>query len=289
MVLTYRMAMILSKNNRRIALWAALLIGLGSIVWYLSATGSSWYLGQISACFFLSAVLVEALGKKRGLIIGILLGASYLSRINIILAVPFVVLITQKEIKITKNFIYIVLGFLPFFLFNALYNYLRFGVIWDQAYFLLPQILKETTTPWFFKGVMSPYYIPSNLKAAFWSFPIILNHFPYLQPSWAGQAIWLTTPAFIFAFLSPAKNRLTLISWGTIIIMFLFTALHGGTGFAQFGYRFAVDFYPFLTLLTILGVSRTGLKWYHWLLLIISVAFNLWGVLWINKFGWVSF
>ena len=65
--------------------------------------------------------------------------------------------------------------------------------------------------------------------------------------------------------------------------------MHGGTGWAQFGYRFAVDFYPFLFLIIANNFQGCKLGRVHWLLLFVSIFVNLWGVLWINKFGWVGF
>jgi uncharacterized membrane protein len=123
----------------------------------------------------------------------------------------------------------------------------------------------------------------------FLKLPIILKDFPFIKPSWAGMAIWITTPAFIYALGARLKDKINILSWISILSVGLVNFSYGSTGFSQFGYRYAVDFYPFLILLTIRGVSKTGLKWHHWLLLFVSIMVNLWGVLWINKFGWVSF
>ena len=275
-------------ERKKILIWVGLLSGFGNIIWFLSATGSSWYLGQVSSAFFLTFALYESLTKKRSFLVGIFFGAAFLSRINIFISLPvFLYLLWDK--KWFKNYLKIGLGILPFLLLNFTYNFIRFGVVWDKAYFILPQILNELNRPWFVKGVTNIAYIPSNLIAAFWSFPKILNTPPYIEPSWSSLAIWITTPAFIFAFFSSIKERLTRFLWLSVLLTFLVVAMHGGTGWAQFGYRFAVDFYPFLFLLVIKGVSRTGLRWHHWLLLALSIIVNLWGVLWINKFGWVSF
>ncbi len=276
------------KHDKKLAIWAGLLAAFGNIIWFLSSVGSSWYLGQVSAAFFLSFALYEVLTKKSPILVGILLGAAFLSRIHTIISFPlFLYLLRNKNWF--KSYFKFGLGVLPFILFDFVYNYLRFGVVWDKAYFILPGVLNELNQPWFINGVTNISYIPNNLITAFWSFPKFLNHVPYIEPSWAGLAIWITTPAFIFALFSPIKKRLTQFLWLSVASIFAIVASHGGTGWAQFGYRFAVDFYPFLFLLTIRGVNKTGLKSVHWILLFISVLVNLWGVLWINKFGWVSF
>ncbi|MDP1710018.1 MAG: hypothetical protein Q8L28_00145, partial [bacterium] len=65
------------KKDLKLAIWSGLLVGFGSIVWYEAATGSVWYLSQVTSAFFLTAALVESFGKKRPLLIGVFLGATY--------------------------------------------------------------------------------------------------------------------------------------------------------------------------------------------------------------------
>jgi len=277
------------KKDTRLALWTGLLVGLGTLVWYMSSVGSVWYLGQTTAALFLLLALIEAFGKKRLALIGFLLAIAFFSRLNTFVSLPLYIFILRHRIKHLKA---LLLFLSPIVFFSALYgiyNFVRFGSFFENGYFLLPKILNETDAPWFAKGVMSPYYILDNVKTAFWSFPKLLDKFPFIQPSWAGLAIWITTPAFIYALVSTKPKKLLNITKATVIISFLFVAMHGGTGFAQFGYRFAVDFYPFLILLVIRNVEATGVKKHHWLLLAISIVVNAWGVVWINKFGWVSY
>ncbi|MBW1769222.1 MAG: hypothetical protein JRJ65_19525 [Deltaproteobacteria bacterium] len=117
--------------------------------------------------------------------------------------------------------------------------------------------------------------------------PRFIKEVPYITPSWNGMAIWLTTPAFIYAFFAGIKNRLAIGCWITIILIAFVDFCHGTWGFAQFGYRYAVDFYPFLFILTIKGIGDE-IKWHHKILIILGIIVNLWGVLWIHKFGWVG-
>lgn len=281
------------KNSKVLAIWSALLIGIGSVVWFLSSVGSVWYLGQITSALFLTLALIEVVDKKRPFILGLFLGATYLSRIHLALTFPIFVYLLWKEDGRSlplhgKKFISLVLFSIPILLFigfDFFYNFSRYGTIFNKGYFLIPGTQNE---PWFSKGIMHPSYIIEDIKVAFLAMPKLIPEFPYIRPSWAGMAIWLTTPAFIFSLWAGNKQNVKLF-WFSILIVFLIVGIHGGTGFAQFGYRFAVDFYPFLTYLTILGVAnQKGPNWYHWLLLIISVLVNLWGVIWINIYSWVG-
>jgi 4-amino-4-deoxy-L-arabinose transferase-like glycosyltransferase len=273
------------KRDKKLIIWAGLLAGFGNIIWFLSSVGSSWYLSQIAAAFFLTAAILECLNKKPPLLVGLLFGAAFLSRIEVFLLFPvFLYFLWGRDW--VKNYFKLALGFLPFILLNFSYNYTRFGVVWDKAYILIPGLLQE---PWYQNGVLNIKNIPNHLKIIFTSLPLISRSPPFIRPSWAGLAIWITTPAFLYAFFAKIKEKVVKFSWLSILLISLFIFSHGTTGFTQFGYRFAVDFYPILLFLTIKGVARTGLKWHHWLLLFVSVLVNTWGVLWINKFGWVSF
>jgi hypothetical protein len=178
------------------------------------------------------------------------------------------------------------LGLGVFLLVFCIYNFLRFDNIFQTGYVFIPGILSE---PWFAKGIFHPSYITNHLRVIFLAKPIFSSKFPYITPSWGGLAIWITSPGFIYALFAPLKkleNRLAVIA---IALIALVNFSFGSTGFSQFGYRYAVDFYPFLLLMLLTGIPKTGLKWHHWVLLSIGVVVNLWGVFWINKFGWVGF
>ena len=98
-----------------------------------------------------------------------------------------------------------------------------------------------------------------------------------------GLAIWFTTPAFVFALKSKINDAVTLLSWVAIISIALVIFTKGLSGWG-FGYRYAVDFYPFLYVLTLKGMGGE-LKWYHKVLIVIGVVVNLLGVIAVNRFN----
>lgn len=272
----------ITKNIKK-AIYIALLVGFGNIIWFLSSVGSIWYLGQITGILFLTIAVYEYYGKNRPILIGVLLFFACMSRIQLLLSIPFFIL---PVIKNKKYILKMLLGISPFFIFYPLYNYLRFGNIFQAGYTLIPGI---TTEPWFSKGPFHYSYIPNHLKAIFTSLPQISTDFPFVKPTLSGLPIWLTTPAFIYAFKNKIRDIKTLAIWVGIIGIAIVNFSYGSIGIAQFGYRYAVDFYPLLFLLIIHSIKDSNLRWHHWLLLSVSIVVNTWGVLWINKFGWVSF
>lgn len=265
-------------------------VGLGSIVWFMSSVGSAWYLGQLISLLFLLLALVESLGKKRPLVVGLLVGASYLSRVHTLILAPFfIVLLFDKFYKHKKIHIRPMVNFLTgvsvFLVVNAAYNYFRFGKIWDVGYTLIPGIWQE---PWCTEGMLSANYIKAHLEILLFRLPNFSNSAPFVTPSWYGLAIWLTTPVFLtLIFLK--RSTQSVISFLILCLFLLFSALKCGTGWTQFGYRYALEGYVVLIYLLSTNIKRTGIRKVHILLLFIGIMINLWGVLFINKFGWVGF
>jgi len=284
---TVTLSVILSQTvfpkQKKTHVWIGFFVGLSTTLWFLSSVGSSWYLGQVSAAFFLTAALVSGL-KNKPVATGIFLGAAYLSRVHLIFTLPLFVYILWDKNRNIKKIFNLIIALSPFVLTNFAYNLVRFGVIWDKGYLLIPGVLDE---PWYDLGLVHPSYIIRHLKIIFMSFPVYKSEFPYVFPSWNGLALWITTPAIIFALLNSFKNKLVRAIWSVVTVTSLPILMHGTYGFAQFGYRFFIDLLPLFVLLLIYSLNKTSLKKVHWLLLLTGIVVNFWGVFWINKMGWV--
>ncbi len=112
-----------------------------------------------------------------------------------------------------------------------------------------------------------------------------------MVPSLEGMSILITTPAVIYVLFAGIRNKIALACWSAIIPVAMVSFTHGGYGWIQFGYRFALDFYPFLVVLIGLGINSQlkengDLRWHQKTLIIFGILVNLWGVLWINIFNW---
>lgn len=281
---TVVLSVLLSKQyfskDRKKQIWIGLFVGLSTVLWFLSSVGSSWYLGQVTAAFFLTAALVTA-HKNKPAMTGILLGAAYLSRIHTILSLPLFIYILWSKNKNLKKLLPFAVYLLLFVLFNFLYNYARFGVIWDKGYMLIPGVLDE---PWYEVGIIHPSYIPRHLDVLLLSLPHFQKEFPFAIPRWTGMALWLTTPAIFLSIFAPLKENVTRFIWLAIFLVSGPILMHGTNGFAQLGYRFFIDLLPLFTLLMIIRLQKAKLTKLHWLLLLFGILVNLWGVVLINKF-----
>lgn len=252
--------------------------------WYHAEVGSAWYLAHIVTLFFLWLALLEIFNKQRLFLIGLLIGCAYLARLPSILSVIFVLFylqhkfisFEQKKLNL-QNFILLGAGLLPAISVNAFYNYARFGVIYDISYSLLP-VFNE---PWYRYGLFSIRNIPIHLGEILTAMPKIMPTFPYIIPSLNVMALWFVTPALLLILLAKFKTKIAITSVITVLFISVPSLMHGSNGFTQFGYRFALDYLPFLLILTGLGM-RGKVRWWSKLLILLSILINLWGVIMIS-------
>jgi hypothetical protein len=279
-------------HDSRIQIWITLLFGFSTVNWWLATMNGPWYFAHVTSFLFLSLAIYETFTNQRLFLIGLLIGASYWTRLNTILCLPFFMIMLSdkwllesakdsmlKRIDL-KPLVQLGLGVGIFVLLNFSYNFLRFGTPFDIAYTLL-----ETPNPFFTEGAFSLSYIPAHLYVLFVKGPVVMNESPYIVPSVWGMSILITTPAIIYSIFGGIRNKLSLACWLGILPVALLLFVKGGTGWPQFGYRYAMDFLPFWILLTFKGIG-SEVRWDHKTLLCMGIICNIWGVIFINKFAW---
>jgi hypothetical protein len=158
------------------------------------------------------------------------------------------------------------------------YNYTRFRDPLETGYIYEINLVRSPK-PF---GIFDPRYMFPNLYTLFLEPMIFVDRFPYLLPRTSGLALTFTTPASVFALRAKIRNPKVLGSWVSILSMFLFLMCYFSNGADQFGYRYGLDFFPFLFLLISQGV-KNPLNTRDKSLIIIGVLVNLWGVLFFNR------
>ncbi len=275
-------------TNQNKALWLTALFGFGTCFWYIASIGSAWYIEHVVAVLFLTSAIILSLYKKNSFLIGLMLGCATLARLPVVLSFPFFLLMIYGQHSEWKQRLrqaaYFLLGLAILVGLNALYNFARYGVFTDIGYSLIPGI---QTDPYYAEGIFSLSYIPRHIYAIFFQGPILLDKFPYFEPSLMGLGLFFTTPAFIYIFKGPWSNLSKKAALSVVCILPILIT-HGTVGFTQFGYRFSLDFTPFLMLLVAKGM-REDLGWSEKVLILLCLLVNLWGVVAIIGFGFSSF
>jgi hypothetical protein len=159
------------------------------------------------------------------------------------------------------------------------YNYARFENIFDFGYVTIsgdPTIVANAQT----YGIFSPHYILTNLKVMFFYVPAIQSGNQWLiLPSTTGMSIFLTTPPLLYLFHRYERQWWILGAWASVLLNFLLLVLYHNTGAHQFGYRYILD--AIIPILALLAVAiGPKVRWLFILLLLFSIAFNLYGTYW---------
>lgn len=280
-----RLAITLEKNRY----WVLVLFFGGTI--YLSSLvqGNSWFLSHILTTFFLLLAINEGLSQQRGWLVGLWLGAAFLTRVTSVLGIVFFLFVWWRGRQLSvRRLASFGMGFLPALVFSLYYNMARFGSPFETGYghaVVLGPVLSEAMS----HGLFSLVHVPKNLYMLFLAAPrpvpsanAPVLEFPYVLPSEWGMSIFLTTPAFVYAFRA---RRETLVSaaWLAVLAIGIPLMLYYGVGWIQFGYRYALDFYPFLMIPTALGINaRWG--WQARAVILLCVLVNIWGA-WCSLLG----
>jgi hypothetical protein len=113
------------------------------------------------------------------------------------------------------------------------------------------------------------FYVPAIQPGSQW--PIL--------PSTTGMSIFLTTPPLLYLFHRYERPWWILGAWASVVLNFLILVLYHNTGAHQFGYRYILD--AIIPLLALLAVAiGPKVRWLFILLLLFSIAFNLYGTYW---------
>lgn len=156
----------------------------------------------------------------------------------------------------------------------AVLNHVRFGRITEFGHTYLnvkwtPRIQKY--------GLFNYAFLARNLTCLLALTPRILGGPPWVQVSWHGLAIWVTTPVILWVLWPKTKGRLHTPLWMTVACIAIPVLFYQNSGWVQFGYRFALDYIVFLLCLMALGDRRFGAAWKT--LVVVGVAVNLFGAI----------
>jgi hypothetical protein len=158
------------------------------------------------------------------------------------------------------------------------FNYARYHSIFD-----LGVASYLSTTPEAGKSLFALRYLPNNLFTLFFMAPRIDTKFPYIYPTFGGQSILTTSPAFLLAFKASWRRLdVALVAAGALLaatpVLF-----YVGNGASQFGTRHFVHAFPFALVLMALGTRRMDQM--SRILIVISVCLMAWGIWCIRFYG----
>ena len=187
----------------------------------------------------------------------------------------------RKRISI-KQFTLILIPIIIAISFLGLYNSRRFHSIFETGYSYNISIKDLPIGDNFKYGQSNIIHVPANLYSFLLMSPEPLLKdkndgftlkFPFIKMSPWGAAIWFTSPLFLLLLTRFRNGKFTIPAGLTTLFLSMPVLLWYSIGYAQVGYRYALDFLPFLFLLLIPSLSPKLTKTAI-MLIIIGVIFN---------------
>jgi hypothetical protein len=253
---------------------------------------------------------------------GLLLGIAATARLPVVFGAPFLMLVGGGGSVLRRTVSAAVGGVLPVAALLG-YTWLTTGSVLHPGYDYQYQ-LEANGYPtlgyhpdWSVEDIR---YVPQNLAIMLGSLPLLLPDIkpdtlgvypvtvlctapdatrglfepdcPIALPVDIGTSLLLSAPGLLLALFAIRRHpaaRLTLGVGLTVVVIVLFNLAHFSQGWVQWGYRFSLDFIPFLLPLVALGAGRAGdgrPRATAIVLLVAGAAINLWGVTWGQLLGW---
>ena len=304
-------------------------LGAGSALWYASSLGSTWYLAHVVAIGLTLAAVAIALDADdrwaaldrasrpmldwRQILAGFLLGLAVTSRLTVAFGVVFLVFVGGGG-SWTRRAAGAALGMaIPVGVLLA-YNLAVSGTLLNPVYEALYRYEVQAYpdlnyhAAWSFQDIR---YIPQNLGIMLFGAPDVMPACDpgvpreiwsaagcsWLVPRPVGMSLLVTSPAWLLAAAAAPILRDRRVAGGLLatLAIALVNLMHFSQGWVQFGYRFSLDFAPFLLVPVALGTERLlagrgrGAAWAGVLvagLVVASVAVQAWGIAWARTLGW---
>lgn len=268
--------------------WLAVLLGLGSVHWYMSTLGSVWFVSQICTVTFMLLAVWIAVEADAPLLSGTSLALAMLARPDVGLCYPLLVAIGIQR-SCDKGFKrdrrqwvrWAASALVPLALSGTLllaYNLVRFHNALDFGYLhenVAPALAGDLAK----YGQFSLHYVPRNLSVMLLAGPVWNASGGQILPTVQGMSIFLTTPALFYVFKALKNSPVVIGAWVAAGLLLIPLVTYYNTGWWQFGYRFSLDFMTPVLVLLAVGAG-TRVSWAMRLAIILGVIVNVWGTWW---------
>jgi hypothetical protein len=304
-------------------------VGAGAALWYAASLGTTWYFAHVVAVgLALGAVglALDAAGHEasrgpatsrplldpRLLAAGLLLGLAATSRLTIAFGIPFLLLVGGGGWR--RRGVAVGVGAAIPLAALVAYTYAATGAVFNPVYEALyryevlayPEL--GYRAEWALQDIR---YIPQNLAIMLFGLPTAMpacdpgvaralwsaDGCSWLVPQQKGMSVLLASPAYLLALpaLAALRDRRVVGALVAALLIAVANLMHFSQGWVQFGYRFSLDFAPFLLVAVALGAERflgdrptprPGRPAVVAGLVGISVAIQAWGIAWARTLGW---
>jgi hypothetical protein len=274
----------------------ALVFGFGTLAWSCSIRGEVWFTAEVIGVTLTLLYLHASLHAKHPVLAGLALALGSITRTPIAFSAIFFVLeaiaaggrldrenfrhaFTERLGATARTVALFAIPIVAVAVPMGLMNAARFGspTEFGHRHLYANRVNAQIRA----HGLFSFEYLPRNLRAAFLLLPRLERNPLRLSFDGEGMSLFATTPAWALLFFPKERPRLWIPLWLTTAAVALPGFFYQNTGYYQFGYRFSLDYTPYLILL--LAIGGRALDRLFWMLALTGVAVNAWGAAVFNR------
>lgn len=268
----------------------ALTLGFGTLFFYCAIRGEVWFSAEVMGVALTCLYLRFAVGARRPILAGLLFSMATLTRAPLVFTGIFFfaeaicpgptgrlaqlkAFFRAPKAPLRKIGLFVA-GALPLAMAAMVYNAVRFGGITEFGHgFLYDNRVNADIDRW---GLFNLHYLARNLHSAFLTLPKLSFHPFRLGYDPHGLSLLLTLPILVLLFFPKVRSRLSWPLWLAAAACALPGFLYQNDGYAQFGFRFSLDYTPYLLLLFALGGWQMKKRWVA-VLLGVGFVVSFWG------------
>lgn len=259
------------------SIWLTAFFAFGTVVFYEAPLGTSWGFCLVLSCAFSLLALIELRRGARAWLVGIFAGMAALTRYDLAMVWGIYALVLYRRHRRFRSVAAYLFVVGCFGCLYCAFNYARFGTLTDPLL-----AIWYATDPARTAGVgpFSIHFLRWNLYTALFMAPPFDARFIF-HPYPLGQALILTSPAFILALRAPFTHAPTWLLWSAVAAGMSGALLVYSNGVEQFGARYWIQVFPFLlALMAMRRIDQMGK-----ILIVASIAIVVLGTAQIH--GWV--
>jgi hypothetical protein len=289
LLLEYLRSRGLSTRTTRENVLLAILFTFGTVNLFSSIRGEVWFSALIVGVTLHLAYILLSVEARYPFWAGLMLGLGLATRTPIAFAAAFFALEMLRDGDrlrwpgwgpiLRKGIVFSIPILAVGFALMA-YNDARFESFGEFGHTFLANGTRASIRD---HGLFSFWFLKANLAAAFTNPPVFDGNVPFIHITRHGLGLPWTTPALLF-LLWPrtwgAFARNLAITAAIVAIPDLF---YQNTGWAQFGYRFGLDFLPYLLVMLAVGGRKMG-RWFL-VAVAVSILMNALGAITFDRMG----
>jgi hypothetical protein len=278
-----------SARNRNENIALSLILAFGTVFFYCAIRGEVWFSAEVMGVALTCLYVRNAVQAHRPVLAGLFFSMATLTRTPLLFAGLFFVLealcpgpdrLGQLRAFATswkpaaRKLGLFALGAAPLAFLAAAYNVYRFGKLGEFGHAFLYNNRVNADIDRY--GLFDVAYLSRNLQAAFLKLPQVSLKPLQLAYDPHGLTLLLTLPLLVFLFFPKTRPRLHWPLWLTVAVCALPGLFYQNTGYMQFGFRFSLDYTPYLLLLFAIGAWSLRNR-FVLAAVVLGVLVNFWG------------